>query len=244
MTGSATTAVIVAAGAGSRLGGIGRLHSKAMVPLLDQPLIGWVIERVLHAGVGRLVVVAHRDDDALRAYLELHPAEIAITFQDARRGMADAVARALPLLDDEPYLACACDSLFLPEDIGRVVALGRQHRDSAVIGVLEMGVAATASRSAVVRAGDQVVAIHEKPAPGTARSGLVGMPLYWLPRRLDPYLQQAPASGPERQVADALGDYLAAGGDVFASEVLERLEITRPEDIATVAGILGADRFG
>lgn len=231
-------AVILAAGAGSRLGELGRVHSKPMVPVLGRPLVDWVVERLCRAGFTRLTAVVHPENTSLLGHLQTRHADIALAWQDERLGMADAVARALPLLPDEPYLACACDSLFPPGDIARVAALGREHHGSAAIGVLAMGVDATATRSAVVLRGTHVVDIREKPAPGTVRTSLVGMPLYWLPRACDRFLQAPPAPGRERQVAEALADFIAAGGELRAAEVHERLEVTRPEDVARVESAL------
>lgn len=229
-----TTALVVAAGSGSRLGQLGRQYSKPMVPILGRPLIGRVLERLARAGFTSIGAVVHPENTALLGYLQTQHPEIRLAYQHERRGMADAVACGLPLVDDAPYLACACDSLFRSEDIARVAALGREHPGSAAIGVLGMGIEATASRSAVLLRGTRVVEIHEKPPPGTARTGLVGMPLYWLPRHLDPFLRMPPANGRERQVAEALADFIGHGGEVRAAEVHERLEVTRAEDVGAV----------
>ncbi len=227
-----TTAVVVAAGAGRRLGALGQRTSKPMVSLLERPLIDWVLDRLAAAGIGRCVVVAHPDDVRLQAHLARRPG-IQLATQPQRRGMADAIACALPLVDDD-ILACACDSLFPPNDIAGVVTAGRALPAGAALGVLDMGVAATASRSAVVLDGDRVVDIREKPAPGTVDSPLVGLPLYWLPRSIHPLLQRPPDPGRERQVSHALAEFIAAGGNVHACRVAERLEITHAEDVAAV----------
>lgn len=232
------SAVVVAAGAGSRLGALGRQYSKPMVPVLGRPLIAWVLERVHRAGFTTLHAVVHPGNTSLLGYLQSEHPQIRLAYQAERRGMADAVAHALPLLEDGPYLACACDSLFPSEDIARVAALGREHPGSAAIGVLGMGVEATASRSAVTLRGTRVVDIREKPAPGSVQTGLVGMPLYWLPRTLDPFLTRAPEPGGERQVAEALADFIAAGFELRAADVHERLEVTRPEDVARMEAAL------
>lgn len=231
------TAVILAAGAGSRLGELGRRYSKAMLPLAERPLIAHVIERLRAAGVGRVIVVRHADDDALAAYLV--DCDIAGAVQHERRGIADALACALPLLGTDPaYLACACDSLFTPADIAAVIAAGGEG--AAAIGVLQTDADATASRSAVVVDGDRVTALIEKPPPGTAPSNLVGAPLYWLPRSVDAQLgAAATGAGGERYVTTALAAHLAAGGTVRAVRLGGRIEITTADDLAAAARALG-----
>lgn len=230
-----TTAVIVAAGAGKRLGPLGASISKPMVEVAGRPLITWVIERLRQAGVERIIAVVHPDNSALQALLGEQDPPVTWTIQTERRGMAHAVAQALPLIDTAAYLACACDSLFLAADIRALIDAGNRHPGDAVIGVLEMGQAATASRSAVVIEDGRVLAIHEKPKPGTVASGLVGMPLYWLPRSLDGLLRHDPEPDAEWQVAEALAQALASGETLWAVSVRERLEVTTPADIECVS---------
>jgi bifunctional UDP-N-acetylglucosamine pyrophosphorylase/glucosamine-1-phosphate N-acetyltransferase len=232
-----SSGVILAAGAGSRLGALGARHSKAMVPVAGRPLIDWGIARLRAGGVESLIVVRHASDDALAAHLRERWPDARIAVQEARLGIADALYRALPLLDDTPgYLACACDSLFAAADIAAMIAAGAGG--DAVVGVLDMGAAATAARSAVQVDGDRVVAIVEKPAPGTAPSSLVAAPLYWLPRAVDRHLAADAAQGAERYVSVALAAYLRAGGAVRALRVRERLEVTTAADVERVAARL------
>ncbi len=230
--------IILAAGAGSRLGELGARHSKAMVPVAGRPLIDWGIERLRAGGVGSLIVVRHASDDALAAHLHERWPDARIAVQEARLGIADALRLALPLLGDAPgYLACACDSLFAADDVAALIAAGAGG--DAVVGVLAMGAAATAGRSAVQVEGDRIVAIVEKPAPGTVPSGLVAAPLYWLPRTVDRHLAADAAQGAERYVSVALAAYVRAGGVVRAVRVRERLEVTTAADVAAVAAVLG-----
>ena len=233
-----TTAVIPAAGAGSRLGDLGRRHSKAMLPVTGLPLIAWTIARLRTAGVNRLVVVGHSSDSELARYLAGEQRDATLVQQSERRGIADALRLALPsLAADEPYLACACDSIFAASDLAALIELGAANPAAAAIGVLEMGAQATVSRSGVRVEDGHVVEIVEKPAPGTMKTGLVSMPLYWLPPSFSRFLQ-TPARAGEHYVSTALAAFLADGGRVLASPVAYRLEITRAEDVAAVEAAL------
>jgi NDP-sugar pyrophosphorylase family protein len=228
------TAVILAAGAGSRLGEIGRRFSKAMLPVAGRPLIAWVVDRLRAGGAERLVVVGH-DSDAALAGLVAGLDDAILVRQSERRGIAAALRLALPSLAGvEAYLACACDSLFDAADIAAVIALGRKRGQAAVVGVLEMGAAATATRSAVRIDGERVVEIVEKPAPGSVSTGLVSMPLYWLPASFSAQLSAPSSTAGEEYVSTALAAFVAAGGELLAHRVRRRLEITTPEDIALV----------
>ncbi|HEV2095634.1 MAG TPA: NTP transferase domain-containing protein [Chthoniobacterales bacterium] len=58
-------AVILMAGAGSRLRASGRVSPKPLVPLLDRPLVSYVIENLQSAGVRRLHAVVGSESEAL-----------------------------------------------------------------------------------------------------------------------------------------------------------------------------------
>jgi NDP-sugar pyrophosphorylase family protein len=225
--------IILAAGAGRRLGELGRTTSKAMVPVLGRPLVQWVVERLRASGVHDFVVVAHESDIALHAFVEQRVPEARIVCQRERRGIADAVVQALPEVEGgAAYLACACDSLFESADIRRLIEAGREDPEVAVVGVQAMGAGATSTRSAVeVRAGF-VERLLEKPPPGTTSSPLVALPLYWLTPALEPHLRGAALVGGERHVSTALNEFIGAGGRVRALTIERRTEITTAADIA------------
>ncbi len=235
--------VILAAGAGKRLGVIGTRFSKPMLPIAGQPLIGWLVTRLRAAGVERLVVVGHASDEQLRNYLYHTQRDAQLVIQSERRGIADALRLALPLVADEAgYLACACDSLFDANDIAQLMACGRTHPGSAVIGILDMGPDATATRSAVLLDGDRVQQIVEKPAPGSTMSGTVALPVYWLPPAMSSYIEQVQPVGGERYISTALNDFVAAGGTAHAVRMRSRLEVTTAEDVERAAALLGNQR--
>jgi bifunctional UDP-N-acetylglucosamine pyrophosphorylase/glucosamine-1-phosphate N-acetyltransferase len=210
-----------------------------MVPIAGRPLIDWVLARLRAAGIEHSVVVAHRDDHALVEFLRAAHPSTGVALQDERRGIADAVCCALPQLGAVPaYLACACDSLFEPREIATLVARGRRQSGVALVGVLEMDAGATGTRSAVRLDGERVVAIVEKPPPGTAPSRLVAAPLYWLPRALDPLLAGAPRQDGERYVSSALAAHLAAGGVLLAVPLSGRIEVTSAADVERAERLL------
>jgi len=233
------TAVILAAGAGSRLGALGRLSSKAMLPIGGKPLVAWVIERLRAAGVGPFIVVGHPTDGPLAKFCD-HAPGVTLLTQPERRGIADALRCALPrLAAAEGYLACACDSLFDADDIRRLIACGRAAAGAAAVGVLDMGVAATATRSAVRLDGERVVEIVEKPRAASASAALVAAPLYWLPRAFAAHIEAVPDTG-EAYISTALQAFIREGGAVWAVHLRGRIEITTAEDVARAHEILSA----
>ncbi|HVM96653.1 MAG TPA: NTP transferase domain-containing protein, partial [Candidatus Acidoferrales bacterium] len=229
------TAVILAAGAGSRLGELAMRYSKATVPVAGRPLIYWITDMLSAAGVEQFVIVGHPSDSRLAEIMnELDRATLVI--QRERRGIADALHCALPAVNSEPaFLACACDSLYPVTEVETLIDRGRANLDDAIVGVLEMGRAATASRSVVQTDGEQVTQIVEKPVPGSVDSGLVALPLYWLPQRFMPYCSYAAANRGETYVSTALNRFLLSGGTLRAVAFSRRLEVTTPEDLQSAA---------
>jgi len=233
------TAVVLAAGAGTRLGPLALRQSKPMIAIAGQPMIGWILSRLRAAGIDRIVVVGHPSDRALAAYLESAGGGVQLVLQPERAGIADAVRRALPVVAKEDgYLACACDSLIAAADIARIAACGRDCRGAAAVGIIDMGAAATVSRSAVVVAHGRVMRIVEKPAPGSIESSVVALPVYWLPTAMRTYIEGVRPIGSERYLTTALSDFIAGGGVVLAVEIGERLEVTTAADIQRVETLL------
>ena len=65
-------AMILAAGAGSRLRPLTDELPKALVEVGGRPLLAWVMERLVEAGARRIMVNTHHFHDLIRAYLEAH----------------------------------------------------------------------------------------------------------------------------------------------------------------------------
>jgi len=61
--------MILAAGAGTRLGPLTNRGPKALVRVGDRPLLGWVIDAMVRAGVHRIVVNTHHHADQISEYL-------------------------------------------------------------------------------------------------------------------------------------------------------------------------------
>jgi dTDP-glucose pyrophosphorylase len=210
-----------------------------MVPIAGRPMIDRVLAALRSARVERLIVVGHPGDRRLGDFLRTDAPDVALALQPERRGSADALCRALPLIENEAYLACSCDSLFRAADLTEFIERGRAYPSYAVVGVLEMSAADTRTRSGVRLDGERVVEIVEKPAPGTGASGLVGAPLYWLPRAFDSAVRaEQGREGGESYVSTALNRFIGRGETVLALKLADRIEITTAADVARAEAAL------
>lgn len=96
-------AMLLAAGIGTRLRPFTWLLPKAMIPVLNRPLIGWIVEHAMAAGVRELIVNLHHFPDAIENYL---PAAFPLaTFAFSREqellGTGGGVRKVRELLEGE-----------------------------------------------------------------------------------------------------------------------------------------------
>jgi NDP-sugar pyrophosphorylase family protein len=62
-------AMILAAGAGTRLRPLTENKPKALIEVADRPLLAWVMQRLTETGVDRLVINTHYHEDQIRGFV-------------------------------------------------------------------------------------------------------------------------------------------------------------------------------
>lgn len=113
------TAMVLAAGLGTRMAPANGKLPKPLVPLQGRALIDHVLDRLAKAGVKRAVVNVHHMADKIEAHLEGRRAP-KIEISDERSARLDTgggVAKALPRLGKGPFLIHNSDSVWI-EGIG------------------------------------------------------------------------------------------------------------------------------
>jgi MurNAc alpha-1-phosphate uridylyltransferase len=107
-----TVGMVLAAGRGERLRPLTDTMPKPMVPVLGRPLLDHAIDRLLAAGVARIVVNVHHLGEQIATHLADRP-EIAISREATALETGGGVTQALPHLGREPFFAVNGDSLWL-----------------------------------------------------------------------------------------------------------------------------------
>jgi MurNAc alpha-1-phosphate uridylyltransferase len=113
------TAMILAAGLGTRMRPLTDDRPKPMVMLNGRPLIDHVLARLETAGIERAVVNLHYLPDVLERHLRARARPPAIDFSCERSQILDTgggVKQALPLLGDDPFLLHNSDSVWLEDE--------------------------------------------------------------------------------------------------------------------------------
>lgn len=127
--------VILAAGHGTRLLPLTKAVPKEVLPIVDRPVIQYVVQEAVDSGIDQIVMVTSAGKRAVEDYFDRSPAleqalaekgdterlkeiidvtemaEMAFVRQKEQRGIGHAVLAARSLIGDEPF------ALYFPDDI-------------------------------------------------------------------------------------------------------------------------------
>lgn len=115
MSASPTTAMVLAAGLGTRMRPLTNDRPKALVEVAGRPLIDHVLDRLRDAGVERAVVNVHHFADRMEDHLARRR-DLEILVSDERAGLLDSgggIRHALPKLGAGPVFLANIDSLWI-----------------------------------------------------------------------------------------------------------------------------------
>jgi NDP-sugar pyrophosphorylase family protein len=232
------TAIILAAGKGSRLHPITLERSKAMLPILGKPMVERVMEDLVANGVSDFILVVSPDDRHITRYFRREStltAEIRFVYQPERRGMANALQCAVPLING-PFLLSACDNLISAEHIQRMLtAWEGQPAPEGLLSLMPVEPDRLGSVGIVVMDGPWVRRIIEKPNPAEAPSNLSSLPLYLFSQRLLDYLPEVPLSPRgEYELQDAIQLLIDRTGRVGGVMADKRLTLTSSADLLAI----------
>ena len=167
--------VILAAGKGSRLHPITLQRSKAMLPILGKPIVERVMEMLADNGVDDFILVVSPQDRDITRYFRREStieADIRFVYQPERKGMANALACAAPLIG-ETFVLSACDNLVATGDVARLIAMMQgASQPHGVLTLMKVEPERLGSVGIVEMDGPWVTRIVEKPRPEEAPSDI------------------------------------------------------------------------
>jgi len=111
-----TTAMVMAAGHGTRLRPMTNTICKAMVKVGGKMLVDHTLDRLHQVGVKRAIVNVHTFADDLEAHLRARTTGPEIVISDERTELLETgggVVKALPLLGDDPVFICNIDAMWI-----------------------------------------------------------------------------------------------------------------------------------
>jgi UTP--glucose-1-phosphate uridylyltransferase len=247
-----TDAVIPVAGLGTRLLPATRSQPKEMLPVLDKPVVQYVVEELVAAGIRRVLFVTGRRKRAIEDHFDADPElgsgqlidslEIFYTRQARPAGLGDALRYGATFGGGKPVVVALGDSIIRNATITDRLIEAYTGDVVAAIGVETVadeavkryGIVVGEERDGMI----EVEHVLEKPSPDQVASRLAVAARYVLGPQVFAALRETqPDASGEVQVADALNRVIAAGGRVVA---LPLAEGERRHDIGTVESYCAA----
>ena len=132
------TAMIMAAGKGTRMMPLTADRPKPLVEVGGVALLDHVLDHLRDAGVGKIVVNAHYLADQVEAHLAAHATDFDVSISDERELLRDTgggLVQALPMISDDPFICVNADNWWTNEGQNAIARL-MAHWDAARMDVL------------------------------------------------------------------------------------------------------------
>ena len=217
------TAIIPAAGLGTRFLPLTRAVPKEMLPIGAKPALQVIVDEAIEAGCDEVIVIISHAKELVRKYFSDDPQYAGLVrwvYQEEQHGLGHAVLQVsgfqgfrvsglrepvLILLGDAVISGCAASK--------EMAALSKANGGASVIGC-ERVPSEKVSRYGILRVeGGKVVDLVEKPSVEEAPSDLAIAGRYLLDARIFDFLRtQTPGKGGEIQLTDAIRRMVREGG--------------------------------
>jgi len=207
------TAIIPAAGHGTRFLPVTRVVPKEMLPIGAKPALELIVEEAKSAGAEEIILIISHGKELIREYFRNDRA-IRFVYQEEQRGLGHAVLQVAPFARSaaEPVLILLGDALISGCLASCEMAkLSKRNCGASVVG-LERVPPEKVSRYGIVKMeGGRIVDLVEKPSPEDAPSDLAIAGRYLLDPKIFDYLKtQEPGKGGEIQLTDAIRRMIGA----------------------------------
>lgn len=221
------TAMILAAGRGTRLGPLGRRVPKILLEIGGEPLLARHLRYLEHEGVERVVVNAHHLAEQVRDFVSAYEGclELLLVVEPELRGTAGSVRSALPHLGLDPFIVLYGDVL-VDEPLEPLLAAHRNRKAAATLAVYSAP--STVGKGVVeVDPNGRAIAFREKRQES---AGLVNAGLYVLEAS---FVSRFPDRIPLDFGEDVLPLAVSRGEPVFAYPLVSPvLDVGTPETLA------------
>ena len=151
-------AIIPAAGLGTRLLPNTKSIPKEMLPLVDKPVIQYIVEEAVSAGIEEILIITNRGKSPIEDYFDYSPdleerlirdgkqdeadtvravadmADVYFVRQKETKGLGHAIWRAKSFVGDEPFAILLGDDIMLSEKpvLKQLVEAAEEHSCSAI----------------------------------------------------------------------------------------------------------------
>ncbi len=217
--------VIPAAGLGSRFYPLTKAQPKEMLPIIDKPVIHYVVEEAIKAGINQILIIVGKGKEALINYFDSHELdsldtegknrfpEIFFVRQKKPVGLGDAIRYAQKFVGNEPFLVLLGDTIYQSSsdmNVAQQLLSAFEKTGSPIIALEKVKKEKTKDYGII--SGENlggrlwlIKKLVEKPEPKDAPSDLAITGAYILPPEIFGYLEKIkPGKNNEYQLTDAL----------------------------------------
>jgi len=207
--------LVLAGGSGTRLRPLTYTGAKQLVPVANRPVLFYVIDNLVHAGVEEIGVIISPETGAeIRRALdgEKFGAKLEYILQDRPAGLAHAVATAKGFLGDDDFVMYLGDNLIGMKIRDAVEGFGKDASLAASVMLHEVPNPSSFGVAEVDEKGN-VVGLVEKPKQPKSNLALVGIYLF-RKSIFDAISKIKPSARGELEITDAISKLIELGGTV------------------------------
>jgi len=226
-------AVILAAGEGRRLQPLTNRRPKPMLPVLNKPVLEYVVEAVADAGIDGVVLVVGYQRERIQTYFgdgDQWDIDIEYAVQENQLGTGHAVQQVRSLVDEE-FLVLNGDRIIEPslvEDVRATAGSGT----NATLSVTR--VESPGQYGIVVTENDDLVRVEEKPV-GDPSSNVINAGVYRFTDTIFPAIDHSERSPDGEVRLPSAITHLAAEASVDVVRYRGQwLDVTYPWDLLSV----------
>ncbi|ODS41835.1 MAG: UTP--glucose-1-phosphate uridylyltransferase [Candidatus Altiarchaeales archaeon IMC4] len=239
--------VIPVAGFGTRFLPITKAQPKEMLPVIDKPVIQYVIEEFLGAGIDDILLITGREKRALEDHFDtsiglemllkekgkekvleeinqISNTRLFYVRQKERKGLGDAILHAENFVDNAPFIARVGDTILASQKnpLKELMKIYEKHKKPLIL--FERVRGKDVEKYGIIdgeKIGGGLYKINslaEKPKPEEAKSNMAIIGVYLFDSRIFDCIRKTKAGvGGEIQITDAI-NLLLEDEDVYACE--------------------------
>jgi len=164
-------AIIPVAGVGTRLRPLTYTQPKALIPVAGKPIIDFIIDQLVDAGIHDIVFIVGYFGDKIESYVKNKYKDLTTHFviQSAREGIGDAIWRTKDIINNNEEILIILGDTIIDFDLKSVIksphsTLGvKKVDDPRSFGVVELG------------ENKEIISVVEKPKIPKSNLALVGV---------------------------------------------------------------------
>lgn len=229
-------AVIPAAGLGIRFLPVTKAQPKEMLPVVNKPVIQYVIEEAYHAGIHQMILITGKHKRAIEDHLDrstfnndnpcllefekiLDAITLYYTRQKVQAGLGDAIRYAEEFVDEDFFAVLLGDNITIPNCTSDLIRVHEKHHAPVI--AIETVSREKIKNHGVILGTEQEPGVYmiqemfEKPSEPVSNLAIIGR--YILSPEIFDYLSKAKKGyGGEIQLTDALQEMVQDGKDMYA----------------------------